>query len=157
MYFKIISYFKFLYHSTNQHGVHSPFVYQFVTKGLYQKTKTATLIDDNNSLKSLSKKEKKILSKIITYFNVDTISFDSIVSENNNALIFIQQLNHKTFFKPKSNYFVVIKDIHQNKINFLNWQKLIKNSEATVTIDLFYFGLIFFRKEQAKEHFIIRV
>ncbi len=157
MYFKIISYFKFLYYSTNQHGVHSPFVYQFVTKGLYKKMETTTLIDNYNSLKSLSKKEQKILSKIITYFNVDTISFDSIASKNNNNLLFIQQLNHKTFIKPKSNYCVVIKDIHQSKVTFSNWQKLIKNPKATVTIDLFYFGLLFFRKEQAKEHFIIRV
>ena len=157
MYFKIISYFKFLYYSTNQHGVHSPFVYQFVTKGLYRKTEISNLIDNYKSLKSLSKKEQKILSKIITYFNVDTISFDSIASKNNNNLLFIQQLNHKTFIKPKSNYFVVIKNIHQSKVTFSNWQKLIKNAKATVTIDLFYFGLLFFRKEQAKEHFIIRV
>lgn len=33
----IISYLKFLWHSTNQHGVHSPFVFNLVTKCLYDR------------------------------------------------------------------------------------------------------------------------
>lgn len=33
------SYVKFLAKSTNQHGVHSPFVFDLVTKGLYKKSK----------------------------------------------------------------------------------------------------------------------
>ena len=32
-----------------------------------------------------------------------------------------------------------------------------KHPKVTVTVDLFYFGIVFFRKEQAKEHFKIRV
>ncbi len=33
----IISYLKFLWHSSNQHGVHSPFVFNLVTKCLYDR------------------------------------------------------------------------------------------------------------------------
>ena len=33
--YQILSYIKFLFKSTNQHGVHSPFVYQLVTKCFY--------------------------------------------------------------------------------------------------------------------------
>ncbi|MFY8213018.1 MAG: O-methyltransferase [Flavobacterium sp.] len=33
----IVSYIKFLWHSTNQHGVHSPFVFNLVTKCLYDR------------------------------------------------------------------------------------------------------------------------
>jgi hypothetical protein len=37
------------------------------------------------------------------------------------------------------------------------WE-LIKNHESvTVTIDTFKWGFVFLRKEQAKEHFVIRV
>ena len=36
------------------------------------------------------------------------------------------------------------------------WQEIKNNDRVTVTIDLFYFGIVFFRKEQVKEHFVIR-
>lgn len=36
------------------------------------------------------------------------------------------------------------------------WQEIKKNERVTVSIDLFYMGIVFFRKEQVKEHFIIR-
>src|SRR5690606_20450589 len=38
MMFQIKSYFKFLIKSTNAHGVHSPFVFDLVTKCFYDKT-----------------------------------------------------------------------------------------------------------------------
>lgn len=37
MFYQIKSYLKFLFKSTNQHGIHSPFVYDFVTKCLYNR------------------------------------------------------------------------------------------------------------------------
>ena len=36
--FQIIAYIKFLLRSTNEHGVHSPFVYDLITKCFYNKT-----------------------------------------------------------------------------------------------------------------------
>ena len=43
-----------------------------------------------------------------------------------------------------------------SKKSYQEWQNIVKNKHITASIDLYYFGLIFFRKEQAKEHFIIR-
>ena len=43
--YQIIAYIKFLLKSTNQHGVHSPFVYDFITKCLYDKTKYKSYSD----------------------------------------------------------------------------------------------------------------
>ena len=45
-----LAYVKFLAKSTNQHGVHSPFVFDLVTKGLYNKSK---------EIKEYSKKQYK--------------------------------------------------------------------------------------------------
>ena len=36
------------------------------------------------------------------------------------------------------------------------WLEIQNHPEVTLTIDLFFIGLVFFRKEQAKEHFKIR-
>lgn len=33
------------------------------------------------------------------------------------------------------------------------WQQVKQLPQVTVSIDLFHFGLLFFRKEQVKEHF----
>ena len=163
MLFRTISYFRFLLKSSNQHGVHSPFVYTFVTKGLYKKKVKTNTFDSYSQLKKLSKKEQKILTKIVNYFNIDTIHFDAsnLVenSKNKYNLLFLNNLNNlniQTILKNSSNLFVLVRGIYQHKEAQLKWLKIIKNKEATVTINLFYFGLIFFRKEQEKEHFNIR-
>jgi len=36
------------------------------------------------------------------------------------------------------------------------WETIKEHPDVTVTVDLFYIGLVFFRREQAREHFIIR-
>ncbi len=37
------------------------------------------------------------------------------------------------------------------------WEEIKKHPKVKVTIDTFQWGIVFFRKEQEKEHFIIRV
>jgi hypothetical protein len=164
MFFKTISYIKFLLRSSNQHGVHSPFVYNFITKGLYTKEIENNILSEYSELKKLSKKEQKVFSKIIAYFEIDQLYFD-VTSSNKSEDKEYKMFYLNTIYKIQSselNTFntkdiLIIYGIHQQKKTALKWQKIIKSKEAKVTIDLFYFGLIFFRKEQAKEHFKIRV
>lgn len=163
MLFRTISYFRFLLKSSNQHGVHSPFVYTFVTKGLYKKKVKTNTFDSYSQLKKLTKKEQKILTKIVNYFKIDTIHFNSSNltkgSKNKHNLLYIKNLkeiNIQFIIKNPSNFFIIVQGIYQHKEAQIEWLKIIKNKEATVTINLFYFGLIFFRKEQEKEHFNIR-
>ncbi|MDP5106674.1 MAG: hypothetical protein NWQ31_10960 [Polaribacter sp.] len=164
MFYKTISYFKFLLKSTNQHGVHSPFVYNFVTKGLYKKENTIVDFKEYSALKNLSKKEQKVLSKVIRYFKIDEFKFELKTSKNsldkNHKLFFINQIESLidfNFTTLNSKQIIVVHGIHQQKETTLRWQEIIKNKEATVTIDLYYFGIIFIRKKQAKEHFILRI
>ena len=162
--YTIIAYLKFLVKSTNEHGVHSPFVFDFVTKGLYQKKKIKTLFDKYAALKTLSKKEKKVLSKILNYFKIHTINFDvsnfSKATKKEYKILYINNLNSFSKInleKLNSKHIILVDGIYANKQSYLTWQKVIQNKEITVSINLFYFGLVFFRKEQAKEHFKIRV
>jgi hypothetical protein len=52
--------------------------------------------------------------------------------------------------------FWILEDIHANPAAEAIWQILKQNPKVTVTIDTYHFGLVFFRREQVKEHFIIR-
>ena len=51
----------------------------------------------------------------------------------------------------------IFDDIHWSKAMEEAWEEIKMNSEVRVTIDTFHWGLVFFRKEQVKQDFIIRV
>jgi predicted O-methyltransferase YrrM len=50
----------------------------------------------------------------------------------------------------------VFDDIHWSKEMEEAWSLIIKHQKVTVSIDLFHLGLVFFRKEQPKQDFILR-
>lgn len=173
--FALKSYLSFLLKSTNEHGVHSPFVFDFVTKCLYNKQLLADLLPIFSST-SLSKKQIQLLLKIIYYFKVksifteedtlkkiDSISKDSIIftelTPTNYDLIFIHQPKKELdiFLDYMHNDSVLIIDnIHCQKNKAL-WQELLKSPKITAYIDIFWQGYVFIRKEQPKQGFYIRV
>ena len=50
----------------------------------------------------------------------------------------------------------IFDDIHWSDEMEGAWEAIKNNPQVTITIDLFFLGLVFFRKEQHKQHFIIR-
>ena len=60
----------------------------------------------------------------------------------------LKKINNETIF--------IFDDIYWSKEMTEAWEE-IKNHEAvTVTVDLFFIGIVFFRKEQKKQHFVIK-
>lgn len=53
--------------------------------------------------------------------------------------------------------FFVFDDIHWSADMERAWQEIANDEHATLTIDLFHLGLVFFRKKQPKQHFILRI
>jgi predicted O-methyltransferase YrrM len=51
----------------------------------------------------------------------------------------------------------IFDDIHWSEEMEEAWEIIKTHSKVIVTIDTFQWGLVFFRKEQEKEHFVIRV
>jgi hypothetical protein len=51
----------------------------------------------------------------------------------------------------------LFENIHSDKKSEKIWNHIKNNKKVTVTIDTFLWGFVFFRKEQEKEHFIIRI
>jgi hypothetical protein len=163
MYFKFIS---FLIKSTNQHGVHSPFVFNYVTKCLYSKQKWG-------KAKSIN-----ILLKSIAYFNYKHIELDgnqdlnsllrihfpnTVIGGNTIDLVYAEELEIDTLKqlfsegKLHNNSMIFINSIHQTAKKQKLWRKLVELPIVTVSIDMFHCGVLFIRKEQVKEHFTIRI
>ncbi|MGV6829544.1 MAG: O-methyltransferase [Flavobacteriales bacterium] len=257
MWYSIKSYLLFLLKSNNQHGIHSPFVYNLITQCFYDKTQYLeykTLEQFRKSLlqhqgiieitdfgegsrvfstnhrkvaaiaknAGISKKRQQLLFRITRYFksknilelgtsiglattalalanqktNIITIegckNTSAIAQEffNKYHLHNIQLVNRtfEYFFKQKKNikydlvyidgnhnkdktlfYFnqllphttndslFILDDIYWSKTMTEAWKTICQHPQVTVSIDCFYWGIIFFRKEQQKQHFTIRL
>ena len=251
-------YLRFLLKANNQYGVHSPFVYQLITKCFYKKTpknlwrkylnakqdvfnqQKKNKVSDfdvrfkilkNNErqvskamkVAGISNKKAKILIKTISYFkpknileigtsldlestaiktgseNITITTLEScpktslvkqeLFEKNNfNAIKILSGDSSKTLLKYTQNkqfdcvffgrnqtkqatlnYFEECLNTIHNRSFFIfdaiywteemqeAWLTIKKHPKVTVTIDVFYFGIVFFRKEQTKEHFKIRI
>lgn len=255
--YQIIQYIKFLLSSTNQHGVHSPFVYNFVTKCLYEKEKYQAYISlDNyrNTLKnskvelevtdfgegsktlgnevrkvsqmvstsSSTRKEAKLLYRVAQYFKQEYVlelgtslgigTYAFALANPNSKITTIEGCNNTSNFtksqfqnlgvnnikfsisafasevekldqkhfdciyfdghhnkeatiqyfeallpKAHNDSIFIFDDIYWSKEMTKAWEYIKSHRAVTVTVDCFHLGFVFFRKEQAKEHFKIRL
>ncbi len=250
------SYLKFLRKSKNQHGVHSPFVYDLVTKCFYdrqqktsyeiikafrkriKKDRSKITITDLGSgsrifktpVRAISKigkhagtklKRAKLLNRLVSYLNIETalelgtsIGLASVALAAGNPstklttiegctetsttakklfnefhienitiinddfekalktldttfdLIFVDGNHSKEATLAYFN--VLLKLVHNNTVIIFDdiylsremteaWEDIKNHKKVTVTIDTFKWGFVFFREEQAKEHFVVRV
>ncbi len=254
---------KFFWKSKNQHGVHSPFVFDLVTKCFYDKTiyleysilkvyRKSLLANENyievtdfgagsRVFKSnkrqitqiaktagISSKRAELLFRLVKYFQPNSIleigtslglATSALASGNKNAKIISLEgcketlsITKKTFqvssFKfqvsnvafintefsnylgspqvttnnPQLIYFDgnhsqtatleyfnlllptitnesvwIFDDIHWSSDMENAWKSIKNHPKVKVTIDTFQWGIVFFRAEQEKEHFVIRV
>ena len=155
MKYLITSYLKFLWNAKNEHGVHSPFVFDLVTKCFYLRN-----FPEQNSIAATS---NKLIQKTMHYLNLKEISrFNT--QENLNASIEGLLLSGnavQNFSIDKALPFcnndscIFVEYIHKTKENELFWKQLYQHEAVTCSIETYNLGLIFIRKEQQKEHFII--
>ena len=172
----LFSYLRFLLKSTNQHGVHSPFVYNFVTKCLYNK-QLIHKQELKHSFTTLSNLQMRLLLKIIRYFSAYHILTDDISIKNLSNintcccistsssrdtfdLIFVNHPNVNADLRDylpllHNDSILVINSIHQKEKEPL-WQQLIADKTVTAYVDVYVQGYVFIRKEQGKEGFYIR-
>jgi len=192
MLFRIQSYLQFIWHSKNEHGVHSPFVFLLLTQGLYNK-KIKLPVAALSSYKGVNSKKSRLLFKIVRYFipksilivGATTFEKEVIALANlkakidididieieidiDNAIynciyfssIGINSLTNETIeqlvLTIENDSFWILDNIHANAAVEALWQTLKQNPKVTVTIDTYHFGLVFFRREQVEQHFIIR-
>ncbi len=258
MLFQPKSYLKFLLKSSNQHGVHSPFIYGLVNQCFYDKSSkdwypqyknyrdsllnnntTITIEDFGAGSKALKSKQRKVaeiaknagitvsrgelLGRLASYFNTNTIleigtslglatsclalsnpkatittlegctatatvaidKFKEFNFKNINTIIgnFNETLtralgnnkfdliyfdgNHQkdatiAYFNQclthaHNESVFIFDDIYWSKGMKEAWKYIKEHPKVTITIDTFHWGIVFFRKEQVKEHFVVRV
>ncbi|HET8886186.1 MAG TPA: class I SAM-dependent methyltransferase, partial [Salinimicrobium sp.] len=250
------AYIKFLWRSTNQHGVHSPFVFDLVTKCFYTRKKHPSFLIIKNYRRRLFKNQKtikvsdfgagsrvfssnerkisavaknagislkrsQILNKMIPFLNIENaLELGTSVGMGTAAMAAGNNVHVTTlegcpetasvaqenfdFFNLKNidleignfddllpnmvkekwdliyfdgnhdkaatlKYFeellptvhndsvFIFDDIHWSDAMEEAWEEIKNNPKVTVSIDTFFWGIVFFRKEQAKEHFTIRL
>lgn len=98
-------------------------------------------------------------------------NFDMVLPEllNNYTNIDMAFIDGNHRYEPTMNYFklflsktqneslLIFDDIYWSPGMTRAWEEIKQHPQVRVTVDLFFIGLVFFRKEQVKEHFKLRV
>jgi len=155
----MFSYLKFWLKSSNQHGLHSPFVYDYLTKGLYN----AENLSDNKQL--------NWILKSIEYFNPNKIFVcdrlkRELVKSNHKYTKIIEEAD-LIFIKSNSEFDLeeVINNMSSKQLLFICnekynpslQKKLQQNNIVIVLVDFFVGSLISKRTEQLKQNFFLRL
>jgi predicted O-methyltransferase YrrM len=82
---------------------------------------------------------------------VDFIFFDG----NHRKIPTLQYFRQSLPFKNQNSIFV-FDDIYWSEEMKESWEEIKSHGEVRLTIDLYYFGIVFFRKELSKQHFTLR-
>jgi predicted O-methyltransferase YrrM len=83
--------------------------------------------------------------------------FDCIYFDGNHQKIPTLQYFDWCVTNVKNNDVFIFDDIYWSAEMKETWEEIKKHPKVVITIDTYYFGIVFFRKEQKKQHFKIRV
>lgn len=161
------SYLRFLIRSTNHHGVHSPFLFSYLTKCLYKKLRGSYSRTERIVLKTIpyfeyhslyfeggNERLEGLLKKWFGHLRFDHPPYDLIVVKRRMlADIFLD----KILPLCHNDSMILIEGIHKSQKDLHLWESLCQDPRVTVSVDYFYGGIIFLREEQAKQHFRIRI
>lgn len=107
---------------------------------------------DLSNIKLVTGNFDKVLAPTVSqYTKLDFVFFDGNHRKTPTLNYFKQCLLH-----AHNESLFIFDDIHWSEEMTQAWEEIKSHPEVTTSIDLFFIGLIFFRKEQKKENFIIR-
>ena len=121
-------------------------------------SETARLAEDNfnkvnlKNIKQIVGNFDDVLSDALKqYPNFDFIFFDGNHTEQATLRYFEQCLKYIS-----NESIFIFDDINWSEGMKNAWNKIKENTSVSLTIDLFFIGIVFFRKELSKENFVIR-
>ena len=111
---------------------------------------TIPSITKNLSVSSLSdyaEKEQTVLA-----------SLGVLVQENSNSdLCFLEVITPTSLSEIQNYKCIIIQKPHHTKVKHNLWNSLCASKEVSISIDLFQFGILLVDKNQAKQHFIVKL
>ena len=100
-----------------------------------------------SSLNEYTEKEQNVLA-----------SFGVLVQENSNSdLCFLETITASTFSEIQDYKCIIIQKPHHTKVKHNLWNSLCASKEVSISIDLFQFGILLVDKNQAKQHFVVKL
>jgi len=93
----------------------------------------------------------KTLPNLTKYTTYDLVYFDGNHTKEATLNYFYMCLN-----TTHNNSIFIFDDIYLNKNMQEAWQEICIHPQVSVSIDVYHYGLVFFRKEQPKQHFYLR-
>ena len=126
----IISYLKYRRKAQGKYHLHSPLVFD-----LYEK-----VLEPSTSFRAKSRNLRH-----------DELFYDVLYKRlkdfiNANSLIF-----------KSDDVVMIVKDIHRNKQNEADWERLKNDEKVRLSIECWRFGMIFVMDRIKKEHYILKV
>lgn len=159
--------FWFWLKAKNRHGIHSQFVYDFLDKSLYtlpkqhsnpeQKLLTAALTHFKPKNLGINPKWMAVPSWIAAEFSKasrSAIPYDFYVSNALDPELEQLILQEKLWNRDAV---IFVGGIRQNNRAFENWKHLCDTARIRVSLESYAAGLLFFRPQQAPQHFKIRL
>ncbi len=169
--YKISEFIKYKFKALSSHGVHSPFVFNFIINIIENKTSPANFIKSISDLPELNEIEKKyqsILLNIIKYFEYNNIINADFLQKNTGSKFDLLILSENklqewaeiceiAYIHIHKDSCIVVNNIYNSIFHTKEWQKLYLNPNVKLSIDLFGIGLLFFKEEfKEKQHFNLK-
>lgn len=144
----IFYYFRHFLIARSRHGTHSPFVYRLAKEVIYKK---------KDGIWNLPSSYQALIHKVADYYESNIVfntketglylAYQCSIAETAREELAFLQYQYR---------FIIMTHLYSTKENYRKWRDIQSDQRFVVCVDLFHFGIIFFRKKQPKQTFRLR-